>query len=250
MDRLQSNISLGIFALIILALITRWAAQLHINAENNQIRRSLAIRDSLARINDSLRKHQRIVAKSEIRKKGKELVFHEKSDKSRHRILLTGDSMGDGLFLAWRKLRKKGNFDIRYQPWYGSTTDSWAKTDKLENMIKDYRPTLVIFSLGANQLSDHQIAAKEDHIREIVRQLGNTNYVWIGPPNWKEDTGINNLIMKHVGKERFFDSRRLHFERRKDGAHPTEKAAAVWADSINCWMERNPHIAFSFSARR
>jgi hypothetical protein len=249
MDRLQRNISLGIFVLIAVALLLRWAAQFQINAELKQARREAAIQDSIAHISDSLRRNQRIVAKGKVRK-GKELVFHEKNDNSRHRILLTGDSMGDGLFLAWRKLRKQGNFDIRYQPWYGSTTDSWAKTDKLENMIKNYRPTLVIFSLGANQINDHKIAAKEDHIREIVRQMSDAEFIWIGPPNWKEDTGINNLIIKYVGRERFFDSRQLTFERRKDGAHPTEKSAAIWADSISQWIDRNPHITFSFRGNR
>jgi lysophospholipase L1-like esterase len=249
MDRLQRNISLGIFALIIIALALRWVAQFQINAELKQARREAAIQDSITRITDSLRRYQRIVAKGKV-KKGKELVFHDKNDTSQYRILLTGDSMGDGLFLAWRKLRRQGNFDIRYQPWYGSTTDSWAKTDKLENMIKGYKPTLVIFSLGANQINDHKIAAKEDHIREIVRQMGDAEFVWIGPPNWKEDTGINNLIIKHVGAERFFDSRRLVFERRKDGAHPTAKAAAIWADSISHWIDHNPHIKFSFLGKQ
>ena len=117
-------------------------------------------------------------------------------------------------------------------------------------MIRSYRPTLVLFSLGANQINDHKITAKEDHIREIVRQLGDAEYVWIGPPHWKEDTGINSLIIKHIGNERFFDSRRLNFERRKDGAHPTAKAAAIWADSISRWIDRNPRIAFSFSGNK
>jgi hypothetical protein len=249
MNRLERNISLGIFGLIFIALALRWVAQFQINAKQREAQRKAAIQDSITRVADSLRRYQRIVAKGKV-KKGKEMIFHEKNEDSRHRILLTGDSMGDGLFLAWRKLRKQGNFDICYQPWYGSTTDSWAKTDKLQNMIESYRPTLVIFSLGANQINDHKIAAKEDHIREIVRQMSDTEFIWIGPPNWKEDTGINNLILKYVGSERFFDSRRLTFERRKDGAHPTQKAAAIWADSISRWIDRNPHIAFSFYGKQ
>lgn len=249
MNRLQHNICWSMFVFMALALLLGGVAEFFRKIAPQPERQPSAASDSLPRPPDSLSRQERIVAKGKV-KKGKELVFHEKNDNGKYRILLTGDSMGDGLFLAWRKLRHKGNFEIRYEPWYGSTTDSWAKTDKLENMIKSYRPTLVIFSLGANQINDHRIASKEDHIREIVRQFGNTQYVWVGPPNWKEDTGINNLIIKHVGMHRFFDSRHLTFERRKDGAHPTAKSAAVWADSISCWMERNPHIAFSFSGNQ
>ncbi|MCS6968631.1 MAG: SGNH/GDSL hydrolase family protein [Cytophagales bacterium] len=247
--RLHLGLSFGIAGLIGIVL---WVGQLKIKHQQELKQRQAQVKDSLekvARLQDSLKQPARIVPKQNKSPKVNELVFNHKSSRATGkvwRILLTGDSMGDGLFLAWRKLCQQGNFEIRYQPWYGSTTESWATTDRLENMIKQYRPSLVIFSLGSNQLRDHQIRKKGDHIREIIRQFGNTEFVWIGPPNWREDTGINELIKKYVGKERFFESRGLTFERRKDGIHPTEKSAAVWADTIRRWIDQNPCINFYF----
>ena len=83
------------------------------------------------------------------------------------------------------------------------------------------------------------IASREKYIEDIIQEADTTNtpFVWIGPPNWKDDTGINELIAKHLGPKRFYSS--AHFrdklKRGSDGAHPTRAAAAIWTDSIAAW---------------
>jgi hypothetical protein len=176
--------------------------------------------------------------------------IYDESRGSAQRVLLTGDSMGDGLYLAWRKNRKKGKFDLRYAPWYGSTSEDWGTTTHLEELIADYKPTLVVFSLGSNDLLNHKVKQSGKHLREIVRQLGRTPYVWVGPPNWREDTGINDLIAKHVSKKYFFVSKDLDLERQPDGIHVTFAGSEVWADTIGQWLDRNPHYRFSLTGRR
>ena len=61
--------------------------------------------------------------------------------------------------------------------------------------------------------------------------------VWIGPPCWKSDTGINDLIRRNVGDGSFFDSSQLTLKRKKDGRHPTHQAAADWGDQVAAWMQ-------------
>jgi hypothetical protein len=200
---------------------------------------------------DSMRLEKRREAdrQRQMRMAKKQIEFHVPPAASQYkwRILLTGDSMGDGLFLAWLRQRKAGEFEIKYVPWYGSTTENWGASDKLSNLIEKYKPSLVVFTLGSNELFVPSIERREVYVKEIVRQMGQAEFVWIGPPNWKDDTGINALIEKHVGKSRFFVSKELQFERRSDGAHPTEKAAAVWADTIARWIDKNPYYSFSFN---
>ncbi len=67
-------------------------------------------------------------------------------------------------------------------------------------------------------------------------QIGEIPYLWIGPPNWKADTGINSLLRDATADGCFFLSDGMQFRRAKDGAHPTRESAAEWVDSIMRWM--------------
>jgi len=54
------------------------------------------------------------------------------------------------------------------------------------------------------------------------------------------------MLQKEIGLENYFVSKELAFERKKDGAHPTPKSAAVWLDTIGNWINNNPAYAFYF----
>lgn len=159
-------------------------------------------------------------------------------DSSSHYILLTGDSMSEELMFAFKKYAKFNGHKLKTRIWYSSTTPQWGKEGKLSTFIEQYRPTFIIFTLGANELFIRDIAAREKYIRSIVAEANKYKipFVWIGPPNWKDDTGINELIEKNVGPGRFFLSKDLKFKRKSDGAHPTRSASAVWADTISRWV--------------
>jgi hypothetical protein len=161
-------------------------------------------------------------------------------DTSAKTILLTGDSMGDGLSLELRRLGRQNRVALVYVPWYSSTTRDWSENDTLRKLIRRYHPALVLFSLGSNELLIPAIRTRERFVVSIVRQLQDVPSVWIGPPNWKEDTGINALIDKHLDSLHFFQSKALRFERMTDGAHPTFRASALWADTLVRWMDSNP----------
>ena len=74
-------------------------------------------------------------------------------------------------------------------------------------------------------------------MREILRQIGDLPYIWIGPPNWKDDTGINELLAEECAQGSFYLSKGGTFEREKDGAHPTKESAALWMDRVCRWIE-------------
>lgn len=153
-------------------------------------------------------------------------------------LLITGDSMGDGLYLAFlKKAKVRKNYTVKYVPWYGSTTIWWGKSDTLQKIINKHHPDFVLFTLGSNELFIPNIKGRQVFIDKILQQIDSTNYTWVGPPNWKTDTGIHEMVAKSVGNEKFFASKDMVFERVKDGAHPTFKASEFWADSIENWLQ-------------
>ena len=87
-----------------------------------------------------------------------------------------------------------------------------------------------------NELFVRDLSKREKYIDIIVKRIGDRPFLWIGPPNWKKDTGINDLIRQRVGEGRFFDSRELELDRAEDNMHPTRSAAALWMDTIAVWL--------------
>ncbi len=165
-----------------------------------------------------------------------ELARKNSIDTSAQRILLTGDSMAEGLYLAFRSYADYNNHFLKGRIWYSSLTIQWSKNDSLKSLIEIYKPTIVIFTLGANELFRTDIYEREKDIQDIIAQAGDTPFIWVGPPNWKEDTGINEIIERNMPSNTFFLSKDLEFDRERDGAHPTRMSSRYWADTIATWV--------------
>ena len=157
-------------------------------------------------------------------------------DTTSQRILFFGDSMVEGLLRRMNCYAFAGNHQITNVVWYSSTTEIWAKTDTLRYFLNQVKPTFAMISIGANEQFVKDANSREPYIRKILSELGDTPFVWIGVPAWKEDTGINDLTQHVVGKNRYFDSRSLNLRRGRDHMHPTFSAASEWMDSVALWM--------------
>lgn len=157
-------------------------------------------------------------------------------DTTAQRILFFGDSMLEGLQRRFADYAVENGHELDVVLWYSSSSQTWAQTDTLSHFLRRYNPTFVVICLGSNELFVRDLPERDRYIGKILNRLGEIPYVWISPPNWKEDTGINNLIIKHVGSERYFDSRHLELQRGRDHAHPTFAAAKTWMDSVATWM--------------
>lgn len=152
------------------------------------------------------------------------------------RILLLGDSMVEGLSKPFGRYASQNGHSITSVIWYSSSSKTWALTDTLEYFIRKYSPDFVMVSLGGNEMFVNDLDKRRKYVSSIVKRLSDIPFVWIGPPNWKEDTGINDIIGNTVGSGRFFLSRNLTFERGKDGRHPTPASSCEWADTISSWI--------------
>lgn len=161
-------------------------------------------------------------------------------DTTAQTILLVGDSMLEGLGPRLAAYAEENGHTLYTVIWYSSTSEVWGTSDRLRQYIGRLHPTYIFISLGANELFVRDIASKRDrHVKKILADIDSIPYLWIGPPNWKEDTGINDLIESNTPKGAFFRSEGMTFERASDGAHPTSASAAVWADSIVRWMPQH-----------
>lgn len=166
-----------------------------------------------------------------------ETQFPVPLDTAAQRILFIGDSMLEGLSPRLAAYCTHNGHKLYSVIWYSSTSKVWGESDKLAAYIRSIRPTYVFISLGANELFVTDIISKRrDCVRKIIADIGNIPYLWIGPPNWKPDTGINALIGEETKEGTFFVSNGMTFDRAKDGAHPTRTSAALWMDSVARWM--------------
>lgn len=155
-------------------------------------------------------------------------------------IMLCGDSMLEGLGPRLAAYAEANGHTLYTVMWYSSTSEVWGKSDKLKHYINKLRPTYIVLCLGANELIVSDIVNKrEKYVSKIIEDIDTIPFLWIGPPNWRKDTGINDLIASKAPQGTFFLSDGMNFVRTKDGAHPTRNSAAEWLDSVVRWMPAN-----------
>ena len=172
---------------------------------------------------------------------GKAIATVERAplDTTKKNILFIGDSMLERLSPRIAAYAEENEHQMNTVIWYGSSTEVWATSGRAKECIRKYRPDYIIISLGGNELFITDIIARRTkYVKQIVAEFADIPYVWIGPPNWKKDTGINKMIQSVVPKGNFYLSYTpdQHYERAKDGAHPTPASAAKWADRICKWI--------------
>lgn len=157
-------------------------------------------------------------------------------DSTKQTFLFFGDSMTEGLFYRLDDYCQANGHKLYSLTWYSATTESFSKSNVLDTYIKLYHPSYFIVCLGSNELFVKDLAQRKRYIAEILKKFGDKPYVWISPPNWKKDSGMDSLIMEAVGKKRFFNSSLLELERSSDHMHPTLNASAAWMDRIAQWI--------------
>ena len=152
-------------------------------------------------------------------------------------ILFIGDSMLEGLGPRLAAYAKHNGHTLVNIIWYSSTTEVWGRTDKLKGYINQFKPDYVFVCLGANELFVNNIKAKRQrYLDNMLAQIGSIPYVWIGPPNWKPDTGINDMLEATCAPGCFYLSNGQQFDRSKDGAHPTRASSSAWCDRVCEWV--------------
>ncbi len=165
-----------------------------------------------------------------------------KPDTTSQNILFIGDSMLEKLRYPIYDYCRYNGHKLHVVIWYASKIEWFGTSDTLAYFIKKYKPTYVVIVLGANELIFKMTPmSAAPYMYHILNQLDTLPFVWIGPPNWRKDRGINAVIQYFVGYDRFFPTYKIsldnpRFTRTKDGAHPTYEAACMWMDSVAQWI--------------
>ena len=161
-----------------------------------------------------------------------------KIDTTSQNILLIGDSMAYSLMFRVQNYCNYNHHNLNVVTWVSATTQTYAECDTLEYFVNLYHPTYILFVIGANEMFVRDAYERINNVDRIIPQTHGIPTIWIGPPNWKEDTGINNMLMSKFGPRQFFLSKKLTFTRIKgDVAHPDRPAGTMWMDSIASWIK-------------
>lgn len=159
-------------------------------------------------------------------------------------VLHVGDSMvgGDGgLTKALdRRFTAEGAKFLRSYK-VSESIVSFDKSPKLKELLAKHHPDIVILTLGTNDVFVPFPASMVGNIRNIIGRIGARECYWIGPPTWKPDTGIVQVLKDNVAPCKFFDSASLKLQRAGDGIHPTDRGGADWATSF--WAFFRPGTA-------
>ena len=118
-----------------------------------------------------------------------------------------------------------------------SFTTTWA--GKMDLLVANTQPDLVIINLGANEFTNTDPPAHAPAVRRIVKSIGSRPCVWVSPPSWRKDTGITQVIRENTAPCRFFDSDALvptPIPRQSDKIHPSEAGGAIWAEAFWTWL--------------
>jgi lysophospholipase L1-like esterase len=162
-------------------------------------------------------------------------------DERRQNILFIGDSMAEGLQIPLAEYTQFNGHKLTTIAKTSTSIVAWVGRDslgRLRNTIQELKPSYVILSLGSNELFTKDLETYDKYLQNIVNQLGNTKFVWIGPPKWKEDNGLTNRIAQKIGKNRYFPSEAVKMRRAGDGIHPTYQGYFQWADSLCAWINQ------------
>ncbi len=163
------------------------------------------------------------------------------TDSTPQSLFIFGDSMTFNLALRLAQYARQNGHQINSVNWDSSNTKIWAESDTLLYYIDKFKPTQIFISLGSNELYFKNPEVRAPYVKKIIEMIDTIPFVWIGPPNWKEDTGINDMLERMCGIRRFFRSAGMEFKRKKDNIHPTKESSALWVDSIMRWLPESSH---------
>jgi lysophospholipase L1-like esterase len=150
-----------------------------------------------------------------------------------------GDSFAGALGLDLnRELEAAGVRGVlKYQT--SSYIPTWAWGKDLAKHLANYRPDLVLITLGANELQIPEPEQRVKAIRRIIDTIGERPCVWIGPPLWEgARPALLEVVRAQCAPCLYLDSTAElpELDRARDGIHPSGPAREQWAALVVRWL--------------
>ena len=170
-----------------------------------------------------------------------QLTVTAEADSTVRNVLIFGDSMTILVANRLAAYGEENGYKVTSVTWDGSSSVTWSSCDTLDNFIARVKPDFIVVTLGSNELFLKNFDSRRPYVEKVVAKMKGIPFVWISPPNWKEDVGFNKMMRQTLPAGTFYDSNKLTLARGKDNIHPTVRAGIEWTDSIMSWMPYTPH---------
>ncbi|HEY5956070.1 MAG TPA: SGNH/GDSL hydrolase family protein [Polyangiaceae bacterium] len=155
------------------------------------------------------------------------------------RVLHVGDSFAGALGIELNKVLSNAGIKTRLEFEKSTYIPTWANGQKLSRLVSDFKPDLVLISLGANELENPQPENRAPLIQKLVKAVGSTPCVWIAPVLWSgAKSALLDVIRANVGQCVYLDSNLVirNMPRAGDKIHPSMGARPDWAVAMGRWL--------------
>ena len=159
-------------------------------------------------------------------------------------VLHIGDSMAGALGIALNDELKRHKVKAMLRFKTASYIPNWAGGQELPLYLAQFKPDLVLITLGTNEVKMLDPTQRAPMIRKIVQRLQGAPCVWIAPPVWTVEKGMYQVIRENIAPCRYMDTEVVYpdMPRLSDKIHPTYGARGEWAKRVVAWLakERRP----------
>ncbi len=169
-------------------------------------------------------------------------VYPMVRDWAHARILHIGDSqLSRGYKSTLAAFFAEAGATFQQETWVGSKAKSWVVSGRASNLMRSFRPNVVLITLGTNTLRYQKPARERSWVLALIDRTAGTECFWIGPPPLIDDLhGYNEWLKKNTAPCRYFDSRVMDFQKRSDRKfHVTSEQGAIWAERVWQFMNGN-----------
>lgn len=148
------------------------------------------------------------------------------------RIVLLGDSLAQGMASPFLTITKKCGYKGMVYATHSTTIDYWSK--RIERIMSDTRPSLVLISLGTNDSGILRPELQRPHIKKIVGTVKkyNSKILWIVPRKLPQKFRSQDAIRKMIAEETNSYSVQVEIQMSKDQIHPTQQGYGEWIKSV------------------
>jgi hypothetical protein len=169
------------------------------------------------------------------------VVVHQSNivykDSVKHRVMIMGDSECGGLCYQLNKYCIQNNHElVATLVWNSATILNFGYSDTINKLIKKYQPSYLFFVVGLNELHAKDLTKRKEASINMLAKIKHIPYTWIGPANYIDDKGINNVFQSTADSGSFFLTKGINLPKGTDGRHPSSIGYQLWMDSIANWM--------------
>ncbi len=151
-------------------------------------------------------------------------------------VLHIGDSMvgyGHGLSLAMKKRYQAAGIEYHWDAWTSAQVQTIDRA-KMDHLLAAFKPDLVLFNLGTNNLTVPHPEALAGGIKALAAHLAEQGRtcVWIAPirPKWTFNPHLYDVLEANVAPCKYFDAGpQLDPPLQTDHIHPTDPGGEQWA---------------------